>query len=193
MASEPTVSEVVDVFERALRSRDFAGEASESTLGLLLALHQNNIEQWICEDTARRDADDDRAVAAAKRQIDALNTKRHEFVEAIDAAFVASLDQTASAPPASESPAMVFDRMSVLVTRIAFTEQVANSESSDRDVYRLRLPVLHEQLSLMREALEALFDDVAAGRKRFVPYQSLKLYRATPPQLSSREGGIHRD
>ena len=193
MASEPTVSEVVDVFERALRSRDFAGEASESTLGLLLALHQNNIEQWICEDTARRDADDDRAVAAAKRQIDALNTKRHEFVEAIDAAFVASLDQTASAPPASESPAMVFDRMSVLVTRIAFTEQVANSESSDRDVYRLRLPVLYEQLSLMREALEALFDDVAAGRKRFVPYQSLKLYRATPPQLSSREGGIRRD
>jgi hypothetical protein len=193
MAEVPTVAAVIEVFERALRSRDFACDAPEGMLGLLLALHENNIEQWNCEDAARRDADDDRAVAAAKRQIDALNTKRHAFVEAIDAAFAAGIEQTPSAPPASESPAMVFDRLSVLVTRIAFTERLASSERSDRDVYRHRLPVLHEQLALLREALEALFDDVQSGRKRFVLYQSFKLYRATPPTPSSHADGIHRD
>jgi len=53
--------------------------------------------------------------------------------------------------------------------------------------------VLYEQLALLREALEALFDDVESGRKRFVPYQSLKLYRAVPSRLWSPEDGIHRD
>ena len=46
----------------------------------------------------------------------------------------------------------------------------------DRDRYAARLPVLHEQLASLQAALEALFDDVRTGRKRFVPYQSLKLY-----------------
>jgi hypothetical protein len=32
------------------------------------------------------------------------------------------------------------------------------------------------QLALLQEALAGLFDDVHSGRKRFVPYESLKLY-----------------
>lgn len=193
MADEPTVSEVVDMFERALRSPDTAPGARHGMLRYLLALHENNIEQWKWEDIARRDTNDDRAVAAAKREIDVLNTKRHELVEAIDAALVTSIDQAPSASPATESPAMVFDRVSVLVIRIAFTERVASSESRDREVYQQRLPVLYEQLSLLREALEALFDDVQAGRKRFVSYQSLKLYRAASEGLLSHGDGSHRD
>jgi hypothetical protein len=185
MKNELAVSEVVDLFERTVRSPETARDAQPGVLGSLLALHQNNIEQWKCEDIARRHADDDRAVAAAKREIDVLNGKRHELVEAIDAALVAGIEQAASASPATESPAMVFDRVSVVVIRTAFTERIANSESPDREVYKQRLPVLYEQLALLREALESLFDDLRAGRKRFMPYQSLKLYRAAPAQSSS--------
>ena len=193
MTIEIAVSEVVDMFERTVRSAETPRYTIDGVLRPLLALHENNIEQWKCEDTARRDAGDDRAVAAAKRDIDLLNTKRHELVEAIDAALAAGLDQAASAPPATESPAMVFDRVSVLVIRIAFTEQVATSGSPDRDVCERRLPVLYEQLSLLREALEALFHDVDSGRRRFVPYQSLKLYRAAPARPSSHAVDIHPD
>jgi F420-dependent methylenetetrahydromethanopterin dehydrogenase len=145
-------------------------------LGLLLALHHNNIVQWTREDAARRDDADDSMVAAVKRDIDALNAKRHELVEAVDAELAASLDQNPAAPPATESPAMVFDRLSVLVIRLRFTEDAAVSDGAGRDLYAARLPVLQEQLALLQEALEALFDDVRAGRKRFLPYQSLKLY-----------------
>ena len=49
--------------------------------------------------------------------------------------------------------------------------------------------MLHEQLAPLQAALEALFDDVRAGRKRFVPYQSLKLYGGP----ESHEGGTRRD
>ena len=71
---------------------------------------------------------------------------------------------------------MAFDRLSVLVIRISFTEGLASSQRADRELYAARVPVLEQQLAHLRDALEALFDDVRTGRRRFVPYQSLKLY-----------------
>jgi hypothetical protein len=193
MTTLPSVSEVVEEFERALRAPDPTRDGHQGVLVPLLALHENNIEQWNLEDVARRDAADDSAVAAAKRDIDVLNTKRHEFVEAIDTAYAMNFEQAPSAPPTTESPAMVLDRLSVLVIRIVSTERVANSEASDREAYVDRLPVLYEQLARLREALETLLDDVREGRKRFVPYQSLKLYRAGSARPSSRGDGNRRD
>jgi hypothetical protein len=170
----PAVADVIAEFHRALREP--LQPAQHGVLELLLGLHHNNALQWDREDAARRDDAEDRAVADAKRDIDALNTKRHEYVEAIDAALAAVIDQSPSAPPTTESPAMVFDRLSVLVIRIASTEDAARANGVDRVLYAARLPVLHEQLESLQAALEALFDDVRAGRKRFVPYRSLKLY-----------------
>ena len=114
------------------------GSRPEGTLGLLLALHDNNVVQWKCEDESRRHSGNDAAVAAAKREIDALNTKRHGLVEALDAALAAEIEQSASAPPTTESPAMVLDRLSVLVLRLASTEDAANSERTDRNIYAAR-------------------------------------------------------
>ena len=170
----PSVSAVIAEFRRA--PHEPARRPPSGVLGLLLGLHHNNAVQWGREDAARRDDVDDRAVAAAKRDIDALNTKRHELVEAIDAALATDLDQNQAAPPTTESPAMVFDRLSVLVIRMCFTKEAASSQRADRDLYAARLPVLEQQLAQLQAGLEALFADVRSGRKRFVPYQSLKLY-----------------
>ena len=84
---------------------------------------------------------------------------------------------------------MVFDRISVLVIRITSTTNAARTEQLDRALYMARLPELHEQLASLQAALEALFDDVQAGWKRFVPYQGFKLYG----KPGSREGDTHRD
>jgi hypothetical protein len=180
----PSIGAVVAEFRRA--AREAALPPSTGMLGLLLGLHHNNVVQWSREDAARHDDADDRAVAAAKRDIDALNAKRHELVEAIDAELAASLDQHPAAPPTTESPAMVFDRLSVLVIRMCFTEDAASSQRVDSDLYDARLPLVRQQLALLQEGLEALFEDVRTGRRRFLPYQSLKLY-------GSHTAGSRRD
>jgi hypothetical protein len=172
----PSVGAVVAHFRRALG--DGPPEASDHTLTLLLALHRNNLDQWQREDTTRRADADDATVAAAKRDIDALNGTRHALVEAVDAALVAAIEQEASATPTTESPGMVFDRLSVLTIRMHFTERSARAGAEGDDA-AARLPVLRQQLTDLQAALEGLLDDVRLRRKRFVPYQSLKLYGST--------------
>jgi Protein of unknown function (DUF4254) len=189
----PPVAAIVSEFRQTLRTPQ-EGSPREGLLGLVLALHHNNVVQWDCEDESRRESGSDRAVAAAKRKIDALNSKRHELVEAVDAALAAEIEQSPSAAPTTESPAMVLDRLSVLVIRVVSTEDLASSQRADRDVYTARLPVLHEQLALLQDAYEALLDDVRTGRRRFVPYQSLKLYGSdATSRPAAREAGIRRD
>jgi len=164
----PSVPDVVDAFRAALVEATTHPRA-EDVLGLLHALHRNNLEQWRQEDATRDPGSGDAAVAEAKRAIDALNATRHRLVEAIDATLAGAIGQNPSATPTTETPAMVFDRLSVLTIRIHFTEGAGAG-------FAARLPALRLQIALIQEALEGLFDDVRAGRKRFVPYESLKLY-----------------
>ena len=167
----PSAGDVVEVFRRVLG--EDPPDPGEDVIGLLVALHRNNAEQWRHEDITRHPAAADAAVASAKRDIDRLNGTRHALVEAIDAAVAAAVDQDPSALPATESPAMVFDRLSVLTLRIHYTERAA---ADRKGRYAARLVVLHQQLALLQLALDGLFDDLRTGRRRFVPYQSLKLY-----------------
>jgi hypothetical protein len=162
----PSGAEVVALFEAVLR--DGAPVPASRVHALLVELHENNLDQWQREDATRVAGADDASVAAAKRDIDKLNATRHRLVEAIDAALAAAIDQRASATPTTESPAMVYDRLSVLSIRIHATENAP--------AYADRLPVLRGQLGIVQEALDGMLDDVRVGRKRFVPYQSLKLY-----------------
>jgi Protein of unknown function (DUF4254) len=169
----PAAADVVALFQRALREIDTA--RADGVLGMLLDLHHNNLEQWRCEDTTRSVDASDATVAAAKRAIDGYNATRHVLVEAIDAAVVRTMEQDQSATPATESPAMVFDRLSVLTIRLHATEAEASGGH-----FGARLPILRDQLTTLQRALDGLFADIRAGHKRFVPYRSLKLYGAGP-------------
>lgn len=168
----PATGEIVAELQRAVRDPGRRSEAG--LLGLLVDLLRSNLEQWNLESVSRAGVDD-AVVSRAKRDIDELNGRRHQLVEAIDAAFDRALEQTATAPLATESPGMALDRLTVLVIRVHRTE-LAAGETSETGGYAARLPVLHRQLADLSQAIDALVDDVRAGRRRFVPYQSLKLY-----------------
>jgi hypothetical protein len=142
----------------------------------IVALHRNNREQWDREDDARGDQRNDTTVAAAKRDIDRLNTARHDLIEAIDRAILCAIDPCQEAPLVTESPGMAIDRLSVLVIRLDSTEARAGSGTSDARSYAERMPRLRHQLDGLEEALDTLLDDLATGTRRFVAHESLKLY-----------------
>jgi Protein of unknown function (DUF4254) len=147
----------------------------QGLLGLLRDLHATNLVQWGFEDRVRGSDGDDSAIAEAKREIDLLNARRHELVEAIDAAIDEAVSQVSSAIPSTESPGMAFDLLSVLIIRIHHTAEAA-AESGAAPVLKARLPVLHTQLAVLEEALDALLAEICEGTRRFLPHQSLKLY-----------------
>jgi hypothetical protein len=173
----PSADEVVAAF--AASSAGVGAPSDTQLMTLLLELHANNVAQWNREDAARHNDGDDAAVASAKRDIDQLNANRHRLLQAIDAAVAAVVRENPSAPPCTETPAMAYDRLSVLVTRIAFTERAAD-EHPEAD-YAARLPVLYRQRAVLNEAVDVLLDELQTGRKRFVPYESLKLYGSPAP------------
>ena len=123
----------------------------------------------------------DSVIADAKRAIDTLNLTRHRLIEEVDSAVHADLQQSGTAPLATESPGMVFDRLSVLVIRIARTAEKARSVPDGADGYAGRLPSLRRQLAALSAALESLLRDVRGGTRRFLPYEHLKLYTPAEP------------
>jgi hypothetical protein len=181
----PPVTAIVSELERALSSE--RRESENKVLSLLLELHDSNLRQWDLEDGTRVSEASDTVVADAKRAIDKLNLTRHHLIEKIDAAVHAEVKQSLTAPLATESPAMVFDRLSVLVIRMARTAAKAGSDPDGADGFAGRLPSLRRQLDALSAALESLLRDVRDGTRRFLPYEHLKLYSAQTG--SSRRGG----
>jgi hypothetical protein len=200
----PPASEVVSRFRRWLEaqaspddrySSDRRGSDQSDADGLmqlLLALLRSNLEQWELEDVTRVPAADDATVARAKRSIDRLNLERHRLAERVDAAIDADLVQSSTATPSTESPAMAFDRLSVLAIRLNRTDRAARMAGNDGNDFDWRLQRLRGQLDELTTAIDALLDDVRAGRRRFVPYEHLKFYapEATrPPRADDTRRG----
>ena len=150
----------------------------DGVMQLLLDLLRSNLEQWELEDVTRTPGADDATVARAKRSIDRLNLERHRLTEQVDAAIDGALVQSATATPSTESPAMAFDRLSVLAIRLDRTQRAARKAGNGGGDFERRLLRLSGQLEELAAAIDALLEDVRAGRRRFVPYEHLKLYGA---------------
>lgn len=174
----PTAATILDaLLDRPAREdRQPAVQELASMMDPILALHRSNVLQWAREDDAREDQADDAVIASAKRDIDQLNTSRHGFIEEIDRAFLRAINPREGAPFVTESPGMAIDRLSVLVIRLASTEARTPSGTADTELYADRLPRLRMQLSSLEEAIATLFDDLTKGSRRFLAYESLKLY-----------------
>jgi len=163
----------------------------DGPMPLLFELLRSNLEQWELEDVTRAPGADDATVAQAKRSIDRLNLERHRLTERVDAAIGAALVQSASAAPATESPAMAFDRLTVLAIRLDRTRRSARMAGNGGGDFGRRLLRLSSQVHELTEAIDALLDDVRAGRRRFVPYEHLKLY-APETSRPRHADGTHR-
>jgi hypothetical protein len=158
---------------------------------LLVQLLHSNLEQWELEDVTRDPEADDATIARAKRSIDSLNLERHRLAERVDAIIDAALVQSTTATPSTESPAMAFDRLSVLAIRLDRTQRTARIAGNGGGDFGQRLHRLRGQLEELAEAIDALLDDVHAGRRRFVPYEHLKLY-APESSRPRHAGGTRR-
>jgi hypothetical protein len=173
----PPARDIVDQMEWALTGHSRPAKSGSKTdrpgwAALVLELTKSNLRQWDLEDTTRDPGARDTEVASAKREIDRLNDSRHRLVQAIDAAIDSELSQPSNAPIATESPGMVLDRLSVLVIRRARTTVASSLDS------RLahRTDALESQLAALCLALDYYMDELRAGRRRFVRYESFKLY-----------------
>lgn len=179
----PTAAMILDAMTRppVPTSGQRGDKRPAPMLDAILALQRSNAEQWDREDDARKDSEDDTMVATAKRAIDQLNSARHRFIEAIDREILLAIDGREGGPLVTESPGMAVDRLSVLVIRLSSTEARAASRAADAGLYAERLPRLRSQIDALGESIDLLLNDLAKGRRRFVAYESLKLYGAEDP------------
>ena len=187
-----TSKEAYEIFEKSVADyhrydnvdqpmqNPYPEESVEATL-----YHKNWIDavQWHLEDIIRDPEIDPVAALALKRRIDSSNQDRTDMVEQLDSYLrdVQYKDVT-PAPDATintESPAWALDRLSILALKIWHMREEA--QRTDASVEHLakcqaKLLILEEQRADLTAAIDALFDDIAAGRKYMKVYRQMKMY-----------------
>jgi hypothetical protein len=144
--------------------------------------HLTNIQLWHEEDEARRRDVGDDVIAGVKRRIDALNQRRNDLIEAIDAAIAAVLDgiePRGGCRLHSETPGAIIDRLSILSLKIFHMRQEAergDAVAEHRRVCAERLDVLKRQRSDLAGCLVSLFEELVEGRATFRRYRQFKMY-----------------
>jgi hypothetical protein len=153
---------------------------SASLIDLTLAHHRANFDLWHEEDKVREPDASDARIAALKRSIDALNQTRNDLVETIDRTLLAAAGaQEPAAPLHSESPGLILDRLSILALKLYHTAEEAHrptASEAHRQRNLARLDLLREQRADLADCLDALWQQVLAGHRRFKLYRQLKMY-----------------
>ena len=142
--------------------------------------HYCNFELWHEEDRARRDDKGYRFVYQAKRNIDAWNQKRNDFIEKMDRWLVERLpDMPNDIAMNSETPGMIIDRLSIITLKAYHMKEEARRESahrSQRDKCTEKLNIIQRQHADLFEALELLMADAFKEKRGFRVYSQFKMY-----------------
>lgn len=166
--------------------------AESSIDATLYAKNWVDAVQWHLEDIIRDPEIDPLEALALKRRIDRSNQVRTDMVEDIDTYLrdvqYADVTPQPFATINTESPAWALDRLSILALKIwHMREQTERQDVSPEHIARCRakLEVLNEQRSDLINAIDALLNDIAAGRKYMKVYRQMKMYNdpATNPVL----------
>ena len=156
--------------------------APDSIEGVLYAKNRIDAVQWHLEDIIRDPEIDPVAALALKRRIDRSNQERTDMVEELDTYFrnlYAGVEVAPDATINTESPAWAFDRLSILALQIYHMEAEVNrpdATAEHRARCAAKLAVLTEQRADLISAIDALLDDIAAGRKYMKVYRQMKMY-----------------
>ena len=144
--------------------------------------------QWHLEDIIRDPRIDPVEALKIKRRIDRSNQERTDMVEYIDSYFLdlyKDVRVAADATVNTESPAWAIDRLSILALKIYHMEQeVRREDVSQKHIEECgrKLDVLRQQQVDLSGAIDALLDDIAAGRKYMKVYKQMKMYN--DPELN---------
>ena len=156
-------------------------------LGLVEQNHAFNFQLWNQEDLARRDDQGFEYVYNAKRAIDALNQKRNDCIEQIDAWLYQLIQpsQTKDCIVHSETPGMIIDRLSILALKCFHMElqsqrqtTIHNHQQHCKEKYKILL-AQREQLGA---CLQIYFAALVAKTHTFKIYHQFKMYN--DPQLN---------
>lgn len=159
------------------------------------ALHRANFDLWHEEDKARDPAATDAQIAAVKRNIDRLNQSRNDLAEQCDRLLLESLESPPpeAAPLHSETPGMMLDRLSILALKIYHTRIEVDRPGAPAGHHqrnRERLLALQSQSDDLAACLDALWNDVLRGHRRFKLYRQMKMYNdpSLNPAVYARPG-----
>jgi Protein of unknown function (DUF4254) len=179
------ITEALHETEQA-EERDFGIAANaDGLMAIAIGQHIANFDLWHEEDKARAPEATDADIAEVKHAIDRLNQKRNDLVEKMDAWLLERLEQNEHAPLHSETPGLMIDRLSILALKIYHTqEEVHRDTASDAHHQRNanRLLLLQEQRSDLAGCLDALWDEILQGTRRFKLYRQMKMYN--DPELN---------
>lgn len=163
----PRSASIIEAF-LDITIRDHPGQIILDTGHDLAAHHQ---QQWEAEDASRATSSAEE-VAASKRRIDDLNTRRVALVQRIDDWVAREIHGRAEASLHTETVGSVVDRLAIAWVR---ANSLINTTGA-RDLARAAL----RQLAELADAYDDLIRDVAAGRRRLPVWRPLKNYRSAP-------------
>ncbi|MCG8334048.1 MAG: DUF4254 domain-containing protein [Proteobacteria bacterium] len=158
--------------------------SADGFLGLVENQHLQNFLLWHEEDIARAPDVDDSEIAQVKRNIDKLNQKRNDLIEALDESILQILAENGSdinrnSPANSETPGSIIDRCSIMSLKIFHMKEETKRKdvSSDHiEEAKRKTKILQIQREDLLTCLLQLVDDIKKGERHFKLYKQFKMY-----------------